>query len=64
LHSSGAPLWRIYFVEDDAAAPKIIETVLCGIVSWQIAGGRKIARQGWDRIDQALIPKVRENLRF
>jgi hypothetical protein len=37
--------------------------MLCGIASWQI-DERKIACQGWDRIDQALIPAVRKKLQF
>jgi hypothetical protein len=38
-------------------------TTLCGIASWQI-DDTKIACQGWDRIDQGLIPTVREKLRL
>ena len=59
---SGGGLWRIYFVEDEKES-KIIGAMLCGIASWQI-DDRKIACQGWDRIDQALIPTVREKLQF
>jgi hypothetical protein len=59
---SGGGLWRIYFVEDEKES-KIIATILCGVASWQI-DDRKIACQGWDRIDQALIPTVREKLQF
>jgi hypothetical protein len=59
---SGGGLWRIYFVEDERS-PKIIATMLCGVASWQI-DDRKIACQGWDRIDQALIPTVRKKLQF
>jgi hypothetical protein len=55
---SGGGLWRICLVEDEIGF-KIIDTVLCGVASWQI-DSTKIACQGWDRIDQALIPKVRE----
>ena len=47
---SGGGLWRIYFVEDEKES-RIIATMLCGIASWQI-DDRKIACQGWDRIDQ------------
>jgi len=57
---SGGGLWRIYFVENENES-KIIATILCGIASWQI-DDRKIACQGWDRIDQALIPTVRKKL--
>ena len=59
---SGSGLWRIYFVEDEIES-KIIATTLCGIVSWQI-DDRKIACQGWDRIDQGLIATVHEKLQF
>jgi hypothetical protein len=59
---SGGGLWRIYFVEDEKEF-KIIATVLCGVASWQI-DDRKIACQGWDRIDQTLIPTVRNKLKF
>jgi hypothetical protein len=59
---SGAGLWRIYFVEDEKSST-IIQTMLCGVASWQI-DDTKIACQGWDRIDQGLIPTVRDKLRF
>jgi hypothetical protein len=59
---SGGGLWRIYFVEDEKES-NIIATMLCGIASWQI-DQRNIACQGWDRIDEALIPAVREKLQF
>jgi hypothetical protein len=59
---SGGGLWRAYFV-DGQDGPRLVETVLCGVASYQI-DSRKIACQGWDRIDQALIPTVRENLKL
>jgi hypothetical protein len=59
---SGGGLWRVYFIEDEKEA-RIIATMLCGIASWQI-DNRKIGCQGWDRIDQTLIPTVREKLQF
>lgn len=59
---SGAGLWRIYFAEDEKG-PKLIRTMLCGVASWQI-DDKKITCQGWDRIDQGLIPTVREKLQF
>jgi hypothetical protein len=55
---NGSGLWRIYFVENESET-KIVATMLCGIASWQIDDTR-IACQGWDRIDQALVPNVRE----
>jgi hypothetical protein len=59
---SGGGLWRIYFVEDDKES-KIVATMLCGIASWQI-DDTHIACQGWDRIDQGIVPAVREKLQF
>jgi hypothetical protein len=59
---SGGGLWRTYFT-DDGDEPKIVAMVLCGIASWQI-DDTKIACQGWDRIDQALIPAVRKNIQI
>ncbi len=59
---SGGGLWRIYFVETETEC-NIIAITLCGIVSWQI-DDTKIACQGWDRIDQGLIPTIREKLRL
>jgi hypothetical protein len=40
-----------------------VSTTLCGIASWQI-DQTHIACQGWDRIDQGLIPTIREKLRL
>ena len=59
---SGGGLWRVYFVETETEC-NITAMILCGIVSWQI-DETKLACQGWDRIDQGLIPAVREKLRL
>lgn len=59
---SGGGLWRVYFVDSEQES-KIVATMLCGIASWQI-DQTHIACQGWDRIDQALIPTVSENLKL
>ena len=59
---SGGGLWRIYFVEGEQES-KIVATMLCGLASWQI-DDNKIACQGWDRIDQALVPAVREKIQL
>lgn len=59
---SGAGLWRVYFEQDEQES-RFIATMLCGVVSWQV-DGTKIAAQGWDRIDQALIPAIRDKLRY
>jgi hypothetical protein len=64
---SGSGLWRIHFVEHDAGKFEIIEKRLWGIASWQIdkknnKGG--VVGQGWDRLDEGLIPAVRKSLQF
>jgi hypothetical protein len=59
---SGCGVWRVYFVEG-ATETKIIATMLCGIASWQIDDTR-IACQGWDRIDQALVPNLRDKIQY
>jgi hypothetical protein len=64
---SGSGLWRIHFVDRGAGKFDIIEKRLWGITSWQIDKQNNrgaVAGQGWDRIDQALIPCVREKLQF
>jgi hypothetical protein len=53
---SGGGLWRVYFTEDEKEA-KIAGTMLCGVVSWRI-DDTQLACQGWDRIDQGLVPAV------
>lgn len=59
---SGGGLWRVYFIEDEKEST-IIATMLCGVASWQI-DDLKIACQGWDRIDQGLVPTVRGKLQL
>jgi len=59
---SGGGLWRVYFAEDENET-KIVGTMLCGVVSWQI-DETHLACQGWDRIDQGLIPVVREKIKM
>lgn len=64
---SGSGLWRIHFVDQGAGKFEITERRLWGIASWQIdkqnnKGG--IVGQGWDRIDQGLIPSIRDKLQF
>jgi hypothetical protein len=59
---SGGGLWRIYFLEGENDA-KIVAPVLCGIASWQI-DATKIACQGWDRIDQMLLPEIQRNIKI
>jgi hypothetical protein len=59
---SGGGVWRAYF-EESAHASRVVEMMLCGVASWQIDPTR-LACQGWDRIDQTLVEKVRDNLIF
>jgi hypothetical protein len=59
---SGGGVWRVYFVESEVET-KIVATMLCGVASWQI-DKTQIACQGWDRIDQALVPNLRDKFRF
>jgi hypothetical protein len=59
---SGGGVWRAYF-EEDARGSRVAEVMLCGVASWQI-DGTTLACQGWDRIDQVLVGKVRKNLTF
>ena len=64
---SGSGLWRIHFVDRGGGKFDIMEKRLWGITSWQIdkqTNRGAVAGQGWDRIEQALIPCVREKLQF
>ena len=64
---SGSGLWRIHFVEHGAGKFVIIDQRLWGITSWRIDKRNNpaaVAGQGRDRVDQALIPWVREKLQF
>ena len=64
---SGSGLWRIHFVEHEGGKFEIIEKRLWGLASWQVNKQNNkgaIVGQGWDRIDQGLIPCIRENLQF
>jgi hypothetical protein len=64
---SGSGLWRIHFVDHGAGKFDIIEKQLWGIAYWQNDKQNNrgaVAGQGWDRIDQALLPCVRKNLQL
>ena len=54
---SGGGLWRFFFTEDNGGFT-ITEMLLLGVVSWERADNRKLACQGWARIDQGLIATV------
>jgi hypothetical protein len=55
-------VWRIYYDESKEGDDALSTAMLCGVASWQRTDEKEIACQGWDRVDQALIPKVREAL--
>jgi hypothetical protein len=57
---SGGGLWRVYFTEEDSG-PRIVLRALCGVAAWETEHSTRLKCQGWDRIDQALLPAVREN---
>ena len=59
---SGGGVWRIYYDESKEGDDALSTAMLCGVASWQRTDEKEIACQGWDRVDQALIPKVREAL--
>jgi len=54
---SGAGLWRVHFTESEAG-PTILRYTLIGVTSWENKETKAVACQGWDRIDQALIPAI------
>ena len=64
---SGSGLWRVRFADNGKGKIEIIDKRLWGVTSWQIDKENNrgaIAGQGWDRIDQGLIPCVRKNLQL
>ncbi|GLS20702.1 hypothetical protein GCM10007874_37190 [Labrys miyagiensis] len=64
---SGSGLWRIHFMDHGDGKFEIIHKQLWGIASWQIDKQNNkgaVAGQAWDRIDQALIPCVRDKLQL
>jgi hypothetical protein len=64
---SGSGLWRVHFADHGAGRLEITRKQFWGVASWQINKQRNsgaIAGQGWDRIDQGLIPSVRQKLQF
>jgi hypothetical protein len=58
---SGGGVWRIYY-DQEGSDTVLADYMLCGIASWERREEKKITCQGWDRIDQALIPEVRKTL--
>lgn len=60
--TSGAGLWRAIF-DEDGDRLTLREVFLCGVAAQEIRDTKEIICQGWDRIDQALMPKVREHIR-
>jgi hypothetical protein len=64
---SGSGMWRIHYLDHGEGKFEIIEKRLWGITSWQIDKQNNrgaVVGQGWDRIDQGLIPCVRASLQF
>jgi hypothetical protein len=62
---SGSGLWRVHLVEHDDGKVSISEVRLWGIASYQVDKENnrgEVLGQGWDRIDQGLIPTVRAKL--
>jgi predicted secreted protein len=62
---SGSGLWRIHYVDHGDGKCEIIEKRLWGITSWQMDKENNtgaVVGQGWDRIDQGLVPVVRDKL--
>jgi hypothetical protein len=59
---SGGGVWRVYYDENKGDTDALSTLMLCGIASWERADNQSIACQGWDRIDQALLPEVRKAL--
>ena len=64
---SGSGLWRIHFVDHGEGRFEIIEKRLWGITFWQVDKQNNrgaVVGQGWDKMDETLIPCVRQNLQF
>ncbi len=59
---SGGGVWRIYYDDEKKGDDALATIMLCGIASWERADKKEVACQGWDRIDQGLIPEVRKAL--
>lgn len=62
---SGSGLWRIHYRDHGEGKFEIVEKRLWGITSWQMDKQHNtgaVAGQGWDRIEQGLVPVVREKL--
>jgi len=59
---SGGGVWRVYYDDEKEGDDALSTIMLCGIASWERADEKEIACQGWDRIDQGLIPEVRKAL--
>jgi hypothetical protein len=57
--NSGGGLWRLYLNMTDGGGYELVQARLCGIASFQLDQAH-ILCQGFDRIDQALIPEIRK----
>lgn len=64
---SGSGMWRIHFTDKGDGTFDIVERALWGLASYQADKEDNkgvVFGQGWGRIDQSLIPCVRDNLKF
>jgi hypothetical protein len=57
---SGGGVWRIYYDDGKQGDNALSTIMLCGIASWERADEKEVACQGWDRVDQGLVPEVRK----
>ena len=60
--TSGGGLWRMYLNVAANGSYEHIETRLCGVASFQ-RDATHIARQGFERIEQLLVPNIRRHFR-
>jgi hypothetical protein len=58
--SSGGGVWRMYLKLSADGSYTAVETRLCGIASFQ-QNATTIMCQGFERIEQALVPAIRQH---
>jgi len=58
--TSGGGLWRMYLNQSDDGSYEHVQTRLCGVASFQ-RDATHIVCQGFERIEQALIPAIRRH---
>lgn len=57
--NSGGGLWRLYLKVIESGGYELVQSRLCGIASFQL-DHTHIMCQGFDRIEQLLVPAIRE----